>query len=216
MVGCLIACLCETFLVVGKPATVKMLPFISLFVRGVLVIFIMCILKPDTKTLVVGDDYDYDYDFDYDYDYSVFSWRHQKIPPSFPDYTCFYYERIMEKKFDPVCYQPDATAFPGVSWQQLKENWHYWSEYPCIYYTEEAFLAATNDNISQTDVQCDYRHYYFSDGVWTSNRYRTNFRSVLLDVVDLDSKLRSFFAKRDNQGSFSFSFFEFKGHQIHY
>ena len=195
-----------------------MLPLKNVYARCVLVVLLMCIFQPDRKTTTLGSReryYDPNYgDYDYDYDYlAYFNWRFKfLIPTKYPDYTCFYFERFQHKKYDPLCYHPNATAFPGVSWQQLKENWHYWSDYPCIYYTEEAFLATTNENVSQTDVLCDYRHYYFSDGAWTSNRHRINFRSVRLDVVDLDYKLRAFFAKRDNQGSLSLSILNVKGY----
>ncbi len=68
--------------------------------------------------------------------------------------------------YDPKCYANNATAFPGVTWRELKDNWGVWWEYPCIYYTEEAFLAATDPHFRYARVPCDDKTYYWYDRQW--------------------------------------------------
>ncbi len=63
-----------------------------------------------------------------------------------------------------VCFETDATAFPGVSWQQVKQNWDTWWDYPCFYYTEEALLSVTDP--SYRSILCEGQTHWYSGCNW--------------------------------------------------
>ncbi len=94
----------------------------------------------------------------------------------------------------PLCFPDNATALPGVLWKQIEDNWANWWEYPCFYYTEQALLSVTDENIDQYTFLCEGDYFWFQNGIWYKNRH-WNFAKPL----DVNDSLTYFFNKNDNQ-----------------
>ena len=95
--------------------------------------------------------------------------------------------------------------FPGVSWDEFEENWHQWRDYPCIYYTEEAFLAATDPTFTLATLQCDDYMYYWYNGVWFHVQKQPTWINAIELYIDVFvgpdlQQLSAFFANKSQQG----------------
>ncbi len=105
--------------------------------------------------------------------------------------------------------KPDGNEdiFDGVSWDEMSYRWHRpWWDYPCIYYTEEAFLVATDHYFRYARVPCDDKFYHWYNNEWyvTSNERPPKDYSYLYiarpsqlsQYVYLDDRLNAFFQYR--------------------
>ena len=77
------------------------------------------------------------------------------------------------------------TVFPGVDWDDLKQNWGYWWDGRCLLYTEEALLVATQPEIGYQTASCGavYRFaWHPKNGTLVSNS-RNIFRNQTVQLL---------------------------------